>query len=81
MQEVTKPDIVKYQPVPQYTVSKQVYEAITMPEMYAQFDVDALVARNINSKNKNSYYYKGEYTDPWALISFNYYCYRLLLFR
>lgn len=80
MQEVTKPDIVKYQPVPQYTVSKQVYEAITMPEMYTQLDVDALVAQNINSKNKNSYYYKGD-TDPWALISFNYYCYRLLLFR
>lgn len=76
--EVTKPRVV-YQPVPQYTVSKQVYEAITMPEMYTQFDVDALVAQNINSKNKNSYYYKGD-TDSWATTTFHY-CYRLFLFR
>ena len=76
--EVTKPHVV-YQPALHYTVSKQVYEAITMPEMYTQFDVDAIVAQNINSKNKNSYYYKGD-TDSWASITFHY-CYRSFLFR
>ena len=68
---MAKPRVV-YQPALHYTVSKQVHEAITMPEMYAEINTeDALVARIIKSKYKNSYYYKGDNCQLWVIITFN----------
>ena len=74
--EVTKPCVV-YQPALHYTVSKQVYEAITVPELYAEIlnAEDALAAQIIKSKYKNFHFYKGDNCQHWVMHD----CIQLLL--